>query len=336
MRFWTFLLLSFCTLPQSFSQEVTDESSAENACLEKYLEAHDEIMAKARSTRNCELLSLDEETEHDERKFYNCVHSDQEKNNPLELVVGMIFPAEGSMMHGCNLYVSWSPVSDFDWTPANQKEDWVGFISEAIFGGITGKTTNWLHANSFIMESFSNMGESIPYEKIQATQANSCDQDFQVINEEVLEKARQQANACKLLSFTEEQKKVIISNSTEHFNKLYAEITKTDDSVKLHGISSYRCISTDMEQFTIHLTSMEMTEESMEKMKMDKENGCTTQVIWSPKTDSFQWTPSSPNYGWIDILDDSSSDEKIGGYYLLSSNKTFMEKFPTATEDSQE
>ena len=172
---------------------------------------------------------------------------------------------------------------------------------------------------------------SLPQVFAQKVQENMCEQEFQAINEDILAKARQ-ANECNQILFSAKEKKNVISSFTVHLNGFYSKITKTDDPVKILDTVSFTCASTDKKQSMIHLILMEMTEESMENMEMDTENRCATQVAWSPKTDSLQWTPSSSsNYGWVDI---TPSGEEVGGYYILSSNKTFMEKFSTA--DSEE
>ena len=140
---------------------------SKDECLENYHRVHDEIMEKIQSTMNCSVVPEEGHGNHDERRLYNCTSLDIKEGKQLELVLGMIFITEGTFVNGCQLYVSWPSVSDFDWTPANQKEDWVGFTSNrVIYGGIAGRTMNWVHANTLIMEAFSQTGTPVLYKKV--------------------------------------------------------------------------------------------------------------------------------------------------------------------------
>ena len=329
------------TKESDFSNFSLRDAMEKKMCLQNFHKVHDEIIAKARLTRNCNLLPS-EGINHDERRFYSCTGSDGEKNNPLKLLLGAIFISEGTFVRGCQLYASWAPVSGFDWTPANQKEDWIGYIGrEAYKNGITGSTMNWMHANPILMESFSNLGRPVPYKKADAQenivqeeiQENVCTQEYQAIKEEILAKARL-TNTCSQARFIE-GKKAAMSNLMGALNSLYSSITETNEPVeRLLDTVSFICVSPDEKKFKIHLTSLEMTEQAMDNMELDKENRCATNVMWSPEVDAFQWTPSSSsNYGWIKPLPGGGN---VGGFYVLSSNKTFMERFSSSEEAVEE
>ena len=295
-------IMVFTFLSQAFAQLNSAKiESMKKACMENYEKVHDEVLAEVRLMSTCELESQEKDNNY-EYVSYNCIGLGQVEEN-TQIMLSWSFLDEGSLADGCGLSVIWSLPSNFDWTPTNFEENWVGYKDSS---SEEGPYVKWSHGNSIMLTLINSSQETIPYEK---KALNECDQVYSDALDSILKKAQ--------LTYT------CLLDGPDPDDEIAMELSKLN--LVGEDYRSYTCSNANSD-FSLNFTQLNSAV-------------CSIEIQWRPYS-AFKWSPEQhSNSKWIDVADYFSDSQGIvlqDGFLLFSTDEQNLESMKKQLAQTKE